>query len=77
MTPTELKEYMGIVFRAFADHLRNNVPPRTVSITSVEFDPTYGHREVTQDIEVIDVDLLTQEIDAFSRRLLLGDVGPV
>lgn len=65
-------DQLNAVFSAFAEHLRNRVPVRSVDIMTKTFDPTYGERDEHIHIEVIDLQQLCDEIDAFAERLRNG-----
>lgn len=71
-----LPQYLGAVFTAFAEHLRDTVPTRSQDIISKTYDPTYGERECTETVETIDLHQLCIEIDNFATKLALELVPP-
>jgi len=58
------------IFAAFAAHLRNDPPTRTVRVLEPRWDPTYGEQDPGEtDIEVVDMDKLIRAIDEFAAEL--------
>ena len=62
-------EKLSAVFTALVEHLRKECPTRYIRFIAKEYDPTYGDREVTVDMEVVDFDALMRSIDAFGETL--------
>lgn len=54
------------ILKALVAALREQRPTRTVSVVQRDYDPTFGARETTRDIEVVDFDALMDAIDEFS-----------
>ena len=59
---------MTEMLRALVQHLRGrrHMIARQVTVTSVEYDPTFGPRERNEEIEAVNFDALLDEIDEFA-----------
>ena len=59
---------MIATLKALVQHLRDQRHRivRQATVTSVEYDPTYGPRERDEEIDVVDFDALLNEIDEFA-----------
>ena len=62
-------EKLSAVFTALVEHLRKECPTREISFIAKEYDPTYGDRDVTVDIKVVEFDDLLRSIDSFGKSL--------
>lgn len=54
--------------KSLVQHLRDRRHRivRQATVTSIEYDPTYGPRERNEEIDVVDFDALLDEIDEFA-----------
>lgn len=54
--------------KALVQHLRDQRRRivRQATVTSIEYDPSYGPRERNEEIDVVDFDALLDEIDEFA-----------
>lgn len=54
--------------KALVQHLRERQHriTRKVTVTSVEYDPTFGPRERNEEVDAVDFDALLTEIDEFA-----------